>query len=95
MQYTKLGKTRLRVSRLYFKKKSFRGMLKKTESKTIVEKAIDYGITSFDAPNAYLISKESITVPIIGVTTINLDEAVEAIGLKVSGKEVNKLEELY
>lgn len=53
MQYTKLGKTGIRVSRLCLGTMSFGWILKEEESKKIINKAIDLGINFFDTANVY------------------------------------------
>ncbi|MBD3191254.1 MAG: aldo/keto reductase [Candidatus Heimdallarchaeota archaeon] len=73
MQYTKLGKTGIKVSRICLGTMSFGWLLKEKESKEIIEKAIDLGINFFDTANVYGRGK---TEEIVGETLRNRRDEV-------------------
>ncbi|MBU7015650.1 MAG: aldo/keto reductase [Theionarchaea archaeon] len=53
MEYSILGKTGIRVSRICLGAMSFGWLLTEEESRPIIEKALDLGITFFDTANVY------------------------------------------
>ncbi|MGC1119703.1 MAG: aldo/keto reductase [Candidatus Methanofastidiosia archaeon] len=53
MEYSILGKTGIRVSRICLGTMSFGWLLTEEESRPIIEKALDLGITFFDTANVY------------------------------------------
>jgi aryl-alcohol dehydrogenase-like predicted oxidoreductase len=67
MQYTKLGRTGLQVSRLCLGTMNFGPLTTEEDSHTMMDKALDLGINFFDTANVYGRQKgEGITEQIIG-----------------------------
>ncbi|MFQ5979421.1 MAG: aldo/keto reductase [Candidatus Heimdallarchaeota archaeon] len=60
------------------------------------EVAAEKGVTPAQIALAWLFSKEYVTAPILGATKMqHLEEAVDAIELKLSADDIKRLEELY
>ena len=67
MEYTKLGRTGLQVSRLCLGTMNFGPLTSEDDSYTIMDKALDLGINFFDTANVYGRKKgEGVTEQIIG-----------------------------
>jgi aryl-alcohol dehydrogenase (NADP+) len=63
---------------------------------TLVEIAKDKGVSPAQIALAWLFSKDYVTSPILGVTRLeHVEQAVEALNIKLSDDEVKKLEEPY
>lgn len=62
----------------------------------VVEVAQEHGAAPAQIALAWMLAKEGITAPAIGVTNMTqLEEAVEALEIKLSAEEITYLEELY
>ena len=62
----------------------------------VEEVAREKGVTTPQIAFAWLLHKDYVTVPIIGVTKIeHLDAAVEALEIKLSSADIERLEEPY
>jgi len=62
----------------------------------VVEIANEKDVSPAQISIAWLLANETITAPIIGVTkSKHLEEAVEAVNIRLSDDEINRLEECY
>ena len=62
----------------------------------LVDVAREKGVAPAQIALAWVLSKEVITTPIVGISKMeHLEQAVEALEIKLSGEEVAYLEELY
>jgi aryl-alcohol dehydrogenase (NADP+) len=76
------------------------GLYHEASDRAIVERVSDVaserGLTRAQVALAWLLSNPAITAPIIGATKLHhLDEAVAALDLELSEKEIARLEEPY
>ena len=78
------------IKQRYFRDKDFKVVTR------VVELAQEKDVTPAQIALAWLFSKEEITSPIVGITKIHhLEEAVEALEIKLSTEETDRLEEVY
>ena len=62
----------------------------------VVELAKEKDVSPAQIALAWLFSKDEITAPIIGITKIHyLEEAVEALDIRLSADDISRLEEVY
>jgi 1-deoxyxylulose-5-phosphate synthase len=75
---------------LYFRDEDF------TVAETVADVAKERGVTGSQIALAWILSKPSVTSPIIGATRMeHLDQAIAALDIKLSEEEVRKLEGSY
>ena len=75
---------------LYFRDEDF------TVAEGVAEVAEGRGVTGSQIALAWILSKPYVTAPIIGATKLDhLDQAIAALGLKLSDDEIKQLEEPY
>jgi aryl-alcohol dehydrogenase (NADP+) len=78
------------IKQRYFQEKDFKVVNR------VVELAQEKDVSAAQIALAWLFSKEEITSPIVGITKIHqLEEAVEALEIKLTTGEINRLEEVY
>ncbi|MHA2055140.1 MAG: aldo/keto reductase [Candidatus Hodarchaeales archaeon] len=78
------------LSNRYFKEDDFKVVGR------VLELAQEKGVSAAQIALAWLYSKSEITAPIIGVTKIeHLDEAVEALNIRLTDDDISRLEEAY
>lgn len=64
--------------------------------KRVEEIANKYNVTMSEVALAWILSKNLVASPIIGVTKINhLEDAVRSVDLELTNEDINHLEELY
>ncbi len=62
----------------------------------VVEVATSRGVSNMQVALAWVLSKPGITAPIIGASKMqHLEEALQAMSVKLSEEEIKRLEELY
>jgi aryl-alcohol dehydrogenase (NADP+) len=62
----------------------------------VVEMAKEKSLTPAQIALAWIFSKDYVTAPILGVTKVeHVEQAVEALDIKLSDEEIRKLEEPY
>jgi aryl-alcohol dehydrogenase-like predicted oxidoreductase len=62
----------------------------------VVEVATERGVPPAQAAQSWLLSREAVTAPIVGVTrTAHLTDAVASVELRLSDQEVHRLEAPY
>ena len=78
------------ADQLYFRDEDF------TVAERASEMAKQCGVSGSQIALAWMLGKPYITAPIIGTSKMeHLDEAIAALEIKLTGEEVNRLEELY
>ncbi len=78
------------LSNRYFKDEDFKVVSR------VIEIAQEKSVSAAQIALAWLFSKSEITAPILGVTKIeHLEEAVDALNIRLSADDIDRLEEVY
>lgn len=89
MEYVRLGNSGLEVSKICL------GFMRFGD-RNVEEIAKNRGISMSQVALAWLMQKDLVVVPIVGVTKVSqLEEAVKAVSVKLTEEEIKYLEEPY
>lgn len=106
MEYVRLGRTGLQVSRICLGTMTYGSptwrdwVLPEDASRPIIKRALELagekGVKPAQIALAWLLHRPGVSAPVIGASkTSQLEEAVEALSVKLSPEESAYLEELY